>query len=270
MRDLGENRCRDRETGPRLSSPEGRRVHEEVPGPAACERVQGNRLDGLVERIRQGVRPAHRPIRDLDLRSLPDQDIDDGLRGSTGSDDQDPTIPHAQAERAEGESEPEDVRVVTLGPAFPDDDRVDGSETLRVPVEFVELLDDRLLMRARDVEPADMVTLGGLEQGIERLRVAVERQVDSRNIERAQRGFVDRGRQGVAEGMADQAQDDRLPTVEARGGREGELTGRDRATPRGVMTLLAGIFGKGPRDHPVDSAPDAGDTPPRLPLSART
>src|SRR2546421_6837557 len=269
MRDLGENRCRDRETGPCLSSPEGRRVHEEVPGPAACERVQGNRLDGLVERIRQGVRPAHRPIRDLDLRSLSDQDIDDGLRGSTGSDDQDPTIPHAQTERTEGESEPEDVRVVTLGPAVSDDDRVHGAETLRVPVEFVELLDDRLLVRARDVESADMVTLGGLEQGIERLCVAVERQVDSWDIERAQRGFVDRGRQGMAEGMADQAQDHRLPTAEARTGCEGELTGRDRASPERVLELLTDVFRKGPRNHPADSSPDEDDTPLPLRLSAR-
>src|SRR5207237_10573846 len=96
----------------------------------------GNRLDGLVERIRQDVRPAHRPIRDLDLRSLADQDIDDGLRRSTGSDDENPTIPHAQADRAEGESEPEDVRVVTLRPTFPDDDRVHGAETLRTHRAF--------------------------------------------------------------------------------------------------------------------------------------
>src|SRR5437016_10459477 len=123
-------------------------------------------------------------------------------------------------------------------------------------------------MRARDVEPADMVTLGGLEQGIERLRVAVERQVDSRDIERAQRGFVDRGRQGMADGMADEAQDDRLPIAEACGGREGELTGRDRASPCGVLNLLADIFGKGPCDHPVDSGPDEDDTPLRLRLSA--
>src|SRR5439155_24337525 len=101
--------------------------------------------------------------------------------------------------------------------AFPDHDRVDGSETLRVPVEFVELLDDRLLVRARHVESADMIALGGLEQGIERLCVAVERQVDSRKRERAQRGLVDRGRQGLAEGMADQAQYHRLPTAQARG-----------------------------------------------------
>src|SRR5947208_15843223 len=69
--------------------------------------------------------------------------------------------------------------------------------------------------------------------------------------------------------MADQAQDDRLPTVEARGGREGELTGRDRASPRGILNLLTDVFGKGPRDHPVDSGPDEDDTPLRLRLSAR-
>src|SRR5947208_5422549 len=69
--------------------------------------------------------------------------------------------------------------------------------------------------------------------------------------------------------MADQAQDHRLPTAEARGGREGELTGRDRASPRGVLNLLADIFGKGPCDHPVDSGPDEDDAPLRLGLSAR-
>src|SRR5204863_8928059 len=147
-----------------------------------------------------------------------DQDIDDGLRRSTGSDDQDPTISHAQAEGPEGKSEPEDVRVVTLGPAFPDHDRVDGSETLRVPVEFVELLDDRLLVRARHVEPADMVTLGGLEKGIERLCVTVERQVDSRNVERAPRSFVAALRPVMAVGLAGHAQDRWLPPGEARRG----------------------------------------------------
>src|SRR5204863_7158959 len=114
-----------------------------------------------------------------------------------------------------------------------------------------------------------MVPTAGVELGIERLCVPVRRQVRSRNVERAQRSFVDRGRQGMAEGMADQAQAPRLPTAEARRGREGELTGRDRASPRGVLNLLTDVFRKGPRDHPVDSGPDEDDTPLSLRLSAR-
>src|SRR5207244_6223903 len=44
---------------------------------------------------------------------------------------------------------------------------------------------------------------------------------------------------------------------------------RGRASPRGVLNLLTDIFGKGPRDHPVDSGPDEDDAPLRLRLSAR-
>src|SRR5207249_2065448 len=89
---------------------------------------------------------------------------------------------------------------------------------------------------------------------------AVERQVHSGNVERAQRCFMDRGGEGVTERMADHAQDLRLPAAKARGSRERELTGRGRPSPGSVLDLLPHIFGEGPRDRAVDSGADENDT----------
>src|SRR5256885_2640667 len=262
--DLRKSGCGDRESVRKARGTERRRVHEELPWSAAGKRIEWNRVDGLVERLRQDFRSTDRPIRDLDFRSLTDQDADDGLRSSTRSDDENSTSPHAEPEGTEGESEHEHVRVVTLRPSVPDHDRVHRAETLRVAVEFVEFLDDRFLVWIRYVESADMMTVRGLQQGFERIFVAVERQVDSGNVERAQGCFMDRGGEGVAERMADHAQDHRLPAAEARGSREGELTGRGRPSPGGVLNLLPHILGEGPRDHAVDSRADENDSP--LPL----
>src|SRR5256885_7748557 len=258
--DLRKSGCGDRESVRKARGTERRRVHEELPWSAAGKRIEWNRVDGLVERLRQDFRSTDRPIRDLDFRSLPDQDADAGLRSSTRSDDENSTIPHAEPEGTEGESEPEDVRVVTLRPSVPDHDRVHRAETLRVAVEFVEFLDDRFFVWTRYVESADMMTVRGLQQGFQRIFVAVERQVDSGNVERAQRCFMDRGGEGMTERMADHAQDHRLTAAKARGSREGKLTGRGRPSPGGVLDLLPHIFGEGPRNHAVNSGADENDT----------
>jgi len=141
-------------------------------------------------------------------------------------------------------------------PAVPEDDRVHGPESLGVPVEFVELLCHGLLERDCHVESTDSQAIGRGDESIKRARKKVEMKVDGGQAERREGCLVNRRRNRVLHGMAQEAEHDRLAALQPSRGGEGKLTGDRRGTPGRVLEFLATGVRQSPCQGPRGAHPD--------------